>query len=127
MLARLGEDIEGVLTEIERDPRKGQKLCECEMVSVAEVEWVASDEDTHHLADIRRKTRLGMETCQGAFCTYRALPLLWQEKRKYDPLREELKRFLNQRWKGIRPVLWGQQLRETELTRAIYASVLLLD
>ncbi|HEY8910758.1 MAG TPA: anaerobic glycerol-3-phosphate dehydrogenase subunit GlpA [Desulfosporosinus sp.] len=124
MLARLGEDIEGVLTEIERDPRKGQMLCECEMVSAAEVEWVASDQDTHHLADIRRKTRLGMGTCQGAFCTYRALPLLLQEKGRYDPLREELKRFLNQRWKGIRPVLWGQQLRETELTRAIYASVL---
>lgn len=127
MLARLGEDIKDVLTEMQRDPSKGQMLCECEMVSVAEIEKVASDEDTHHLADIRRKTRLGMGTCQGAFCTYRALPLLWREKGKYDPLCDELKRFLNQRWKGIRPVLWGQQLRETELTRAIYASVLHLD
>lgn len=124
MLERLGEDAEDVLMKIQGDPRKGQMLCECEMVSVAEVEKVASDENTHNLADIRRKTRLGMGTCQGAFCTYRALPLLWQEKGKYDPLRDELKRFINQRWKGIRPVLWGQQLRETELTRAIYASIL---
>ncbi len=124
MLERLGEDAENVLAEIQSDPRKGQMLCECEMVSVAEVEKVAADEDTHHLADIRRKTRLGMGTCQGAFCTYRALPLLWQEKGKYDPIKDELKRFINQRWKGIRPVLWGQQLRETELTRAIYASIL---
>lgn len=124
MLERLGTDAAQVLAEIQRDPRKGQMLCECEMVSVAEVEKVASDEDTHHLADIRRKTRLGMGTCQGAFCTYRALPLLWQEKGKYDPLQDELKRFINQRWKGIRPVLWGKQLRETELTRAIYANIL---
>ncbi|HUX46993.1 MAG TPA: anaerobic glycerol-3-phosphate dehydrogenase subunit GlpA [Desulfosporosinus sp.] len=124
MIERLGADAEDVLMEIQRDLRKGQMLCECEMVSVAEVEKVASDKDTHHLADIRRKTRLGMGTCQGAFCTYRALPLLWQDKGKYDPLRDELKRFINQRWKGIRPVLWGQQLRETELTRAIYASIL---
>lgn len=124
MLERLGEDAKNVLAEIQSDPRKGQMLCECEMVSVAEVEKVAADEDTHHLADIRRKTRLGMGTCQGAFCTYRALPLLWQEKGKYDPIKDELKRFINQRWKGIRPVLWGQQLRETELTRAIYASIL---
>ncbi|MDP4159488.1 MAG: anaerobic glycerol-3-phosphate dehydrogenase subunit GlpA [Bacillota bacterium] len=124
MLERLGTDAESVLTEIQRDPRKGQMLCECEMVTFAEVEKVASDKDAHHLADIRRKTRLGMGTCQGAFCTYRALPLLWREKGKYDPLQEELKRFINQRWKGIRPVLWGQQLRETELTRGIYASIL---
>jgi glycerol-3-phosphate dehydrogenase len=54
MLQRLGEDAEDVLAEIQRDPRKGQMLCECEMVSVAEVEKVAADADTHHLADIRR-------------------------------------------------------------------------
>jgi len=124
MLERLGSEAEQVLAAIQKDPSKGQMLCECEMVSVAEVEKVAADEDTHHLADIRRQTRLGMGTCQGAFCTYRALPLLWQVKGKYVPLQEELKRFINQRWKGIRPVLWGQQLRETELTRAIYASIL---
>jgi glycerol-3-phosphate dehydrogenase, anaerobic, A subunit len=124
MLERLGTDAEKVLIEIQRDPRKGQMLCECEMVSIAEVEKAASDDDAHHMADIRRKTRLGMGTCQGAFCTYRALPLLWREKGKYDPLQDELKRFINQRWKGIRPVLWGQQLRETELTRAIYSCIL---
>jgi glycerol-3-phosphate dehydrogenase len=94
MLERLGPDAEKVLAKIRRNPRKGEMLCECEMVSVAEVEQVASDEDTHQLADIRRKTRLGMGTCQGAFCAYRALPLLWQEKGKYDPLQEELKRFI---------------------------------
>ena len=127
MLERLGDDAEEVLTKIMDDPRKGQMLCECEMVSVAEVEKVASDEDSHHLADIRRKTRLGMGTCQGAFCTYRVLPLLGLENKKFDPLQDELKRFINQRWKGIRPVLWGQQLRETELTRAIYASILQLN
>ena len=127
MMDRLGEDLESVLAEIERSPAKGQMLCECEMVSVAEVEKVAADQDTHHLADIRRKTRLGMGTCQGAFCTYRALPLLWQDKGKYDPLEDELKHFINQRWKGIHPVLWGQQLRETELTRAVYSSILQLD
>ncbi|MDQ7093083.1 anaerobic glycerol-3-phosphate dehydrogenase subunit GlpA [Desulfosporosinus sp. PR] len=127
MLARLGEDAEEVLAEILHNPGKAQMLCECEMVCIAEVEKIAADENAHHLADIRRKTRLGMGTCQGAFCTYRALPLLWQEKGKYDSLRDELKRFINQRWKGIRPVLWGQQLRETELTRAIYASILQVD
>lgn len=124
MLERLAEDAESVLTEIQREPRKGQMICECEMVTVAEVERAVADDDTHNLADIRRKTRMGMGTCQGAFCTYRAMPLLWQKKEKYNSLQDELRKFLNQRWKGIRPVLWGQQLRETELTRAIYAGIL---
>ncbi len=124
MLERLGQEAVAVLERIREDPGKGQLLCECEMVTVAEVEKAVADPDAHHLADVRRKTRLGMGTCQGAFCTYRALPLMWREGEKYDPLGRELVRFLNQRWKGIRPILWGEQLRETEFTRAIYAGLL---
>ncbi len=124
MLERLGAETVEVLAAIREDPGKGQLLCECEMVTVAEVEKAVVDPDAHHLADVRRKTRLGMGTCQGAFCTYRALPLMSREGEKYDPLSLELIRFLNQRWKGIRPVLWGEQLRETEFTRAIYAGLL---
>jgi len=124
MLERVGSDAADILHKIALDPTKGQMLCECEMVSLAEVERAVSDDDVHFLADIRRKTRLGMGTCQGAFCGYRALPLLRLEKDKYAPFREELQDFLNQRWKGIRPVLWGAQLRETELTRGIYGGLL---
>ena len=124
MLERVGSDAEDILHNIELDPTKGQMLCECEMVSLAEVERAVADEDVHFLSDIRRKTRLGMGTCQGAFCGYRALPLLRREKDKYAPFREELQDFLDQRWKGIRPVLWGAQLRETELTRGIYGGLL---
>lgn len=125
-LERLGEQAPLVLDQIERNPGKGQMLCECEMVSIAEVENAVRDVDAHSLADIRRKTRLGMGTCQGAFCSYRALPLLWKEEKKFGSLNRQLKEFLDQRWKGIRPVLWGQQLRETELTRAVYSGVLRL-
>ncbi|MDA8228731.1 MAG: anaerobic glycerol-3-phosphate dehydrogenase subunit GlpA [Desulfitobacterium hafniense] len=124
MLERLGDQAEEVLREISQNPRKGQMICECEMVTLAEVEKVIADDDTHNLADVRRKTRLGMGTCQGAFCTYRAISLLIDKGYRKDTLVVELKNFLNQRWKGIRPVLWGQQLRETELTRAIYAGLL---
>lgn len=124
MLERVGTDAEDILRKIELDPTKGQMLCECEMVSLAEVERAVSDDDVHVLSDIRRKTRLGMGTCQGAFCGYRALPLLRCEKDKYAPFREEIQSFLDQRWKGIRPVLWGAQLRETELARGIYGGLL---
>lgn len=123
MLERLGEEAEEVLAQIEENPRLGQILCECEMVTLAEVQKIIKDPDTHHLADVRRKTRLGMGTCQGAFCTYRALPLLFGESGRFN-VQRELEGFLDQRWKGIRPVLAGDQARETELTRAIYAGLL---
>ncbi len=70
VLDRLGDEAGTVLDEIEQDPSKSRLICECEMVSLAEIQKVFADEDTHYLADVRRKTRLGMGTCQGAFCTF---------------------------------------------------------
>ncbi|WP_434511875.1 anaerobic glycerol-3-phosphate dehydrogenase subunit GlpA [Desulfitobacterium sp. AusDCA] len=124
MVNRLGEQASEVLTEIKCDPSKAQLVCECEMVTLAEVEKTARTEDVYNLSDIRRRTRLGMGTCQGLFCAYRTLPLTLKVNGKHQSLSQEMKNFLNQRWKGIRPVLWGRQLREAELTRAIYAGVL---
>jgi glycerol-3-phosphate dehydrogenase len=40
---------------------------------------------------------------------------------------EILKGFLEERWKGIRPVLWGTSLREQELIETIYKGPLTLD
>ena len=38
-----------------------------------------------------------------------------------------LREFLEGRWNGIRPILWGQQMREAELTRGIYGAALNID
>ena len=40
---------------------------------------------------------------------------------------DNIKNFLQERWNGLRPALWGGQLREAELTRAIYLSTLNFD
>jgi glycerol-3-phosphate dehydrogenase len=34
-----------------------------------------------------------------------------------------LKAFLNERWKGIRPVLWGVSVREEEMIESIYKGI----
>jgi glycerol-3-phosphate dehydrogenase len=39
----------------------------------------------------------------------------------------QLKGFLEERWKGIRPVLWGDQLREQQFIEEMYMGVLNLD
>ena len=40
---------------------------------------------------------------------------------------DNIKNFLQERWNGLRPALRGGQLREAELTRAIYLSTLNFD
>jgi glycerol-3-phosphate dehydrogenase len=35
-----------------------------------------------------------------------------------------LKEFLEERWRGIRPVLWGVSLKEEELIESIYKGIL---
>ncbi len=39
----------------------------------------------------------------------------------------QLKEFLEERWRGVRPVLWGNQLRELQFMEEIYLGILNLD
>ncbi len=126
MADRLGDDLPDVLQQVELAGRAGESdgnplLCECEMVSLAEIERVARDPSTHSLTDIRLRTRLGMGTCQGTFCSVEhGVPL------ELSPT-DNVRRFLQERWRGLRPALWGTQAREMELGRAVYAGTLNLD
>lgn len=40
-------------------------VCECEDVTVGEVNYAVNELDVHNLIDLRRRTRVGMGTCQG--------------------------------------------------------------
>jgi glycerol-3-phosphate dehydrogenase len=128
-VARLGQKFAAVTQQVEKDPRRGQLVCECEMVTTAELEMVAKEDTTFTIDDIRRKTRMGMGTCQGAFCTLRSVGIMadLQVDQQGCDTAQQLKDFLQARWAGIRPVLWGHQMREAELTRAIYAATLNID
>ncbi len=126
---RLGDAFVNVVESLtESGTKKNDLLCECEMVSTEEVIHVAQDEATHSLTDIRLRTRLGMGTCQGIFCSLRAIGTLTERNIpfKLNPT-ENLRSFLNERWKGLRPALWGMQLKELELGRAIYVATLNID
>lgn len=103
-------------------------VCECEYVTRAAVEEVARERDTHDLGDIRRALRLGMGPCQGGFCTYRAAGVL-HDLHHLPPATTNaaLRRFLEERWKGIKPVLWGDDLRQVKLDEEMYLNLLGLD
>lgn len=113
--------LEQLVKDIEKDNKLGEIVCECENVSRAEINAVAEDSTSHSISDIRRRTRLGMGTCQGTFCTYRAVGTVKSLKKDWTEDTSKLFReFLEARWKGIRPVLWGNQMRDVDLTRGIY-------
>ncbi len=103
-------------------------VCECELVSKREVVSVFKVTGSSDLYDIRVRTRVGMGSCQGGFCTYRLLGILHELDMVPDyKANEILIDFLEGRWKGIKPILWGDQLREEQLIEGIYMGIFALD
>lgn len=103
-------------------------VCECEEVSVGEVEYAINELQVNNLIDLRRRTRVGMGTCQGELCACRAAGLMnHYQVLSPDKSKEDLTIFLNERWKGIRPIAWGDTLRESEFTSWVYEGVCGLD
>lgn len=98
-------------------------VCECEEVSVGEVKYAVNELDVHNLVDLRRKTRVGMGTCQGELCSCRAAGMLADAHKCTERAKEDLKNFVNERWKGMYPICWGDTLRESEYSQWIYSGV----
>jgi len=85
------------------------------------VQYAVDDLNVQTLLDLRRRTRVGMGTCQGELCACRAAGLLNRLNITSEAQSiSQLSAFLNERWKGIRPVAWGDALRESEFTRWVY-------
>ena len=99
-------------------------VCECESVSVGEVRHAVNDLTVRTLTDLRRRTRVGMGPCQGELCACRAAGLLARYGVcRPDEAIAQLANFLEERWKGIRPLAWGETLNESEFTMWLYQGV----
>jgi glycerol-3-phosphate dehydrogenase len=99
-------------------------VCECELVTVGEIVHAAQSLAVHNLTDLRHRTRVGMGPCQGELCTSRATTLLTRlgvssPRSAY----RELGKFLEERWKGVSPLNWGETIRESEFTLWLYQGV----
>jgi glycerol-3-phosphate dehydrogenase len=109
------------------DNRDTALVCECEGVSVAEVEYAIEELGAKNIINLRRRTRLGMGTCQGKMCACRAAGLLSKANSCTRRSIEDLASFMNERWKGIFPVAWGDTLAEAQFNSWIYEGVCGLD
>jgi glycerol-3-phosphate dehydrogenase len=96
-------------------------VCECEAVTAGEIQYAIENLAVKNLLDLRRRTRVGMGTCQGELCACRAAGLLnrFQVTTPAQSL-NQLSAFLNERWQGVQPVAWGDALRESEFTRWVW-------
>jgi glycerol-3-phosphate dehydrogenase len=113
------------LARVEESDSSGDLVCECELATRAVVEHAIVAGDVNTIDDIRRDVRLGMGPCQGGFCTYRAAGTVHALRRPAagDSSRA-LSDFLQERWKGLWPVVKGDQLRQARLNELVYRDVL---
>jgi glycerol-3-phosphate dehydrogenase len=111
--------------DFEKGRADNPMVCECELVSQADVLEAARLHPKGQLDDLRRVLRVGMGPCQGGFCAFRTAGLLHGHG-EYDraEANASLRAFVQERWKGQRPVLWGQQLRQARLDAWIFQGVL---
>jgi glycerol-3-phosphate dehydrogenase len=118
---RLSERLERKESELADE----QLICECEMIPRGKLEDAMRRRASINLDDIRRLLRLGMGPCQGGFCIYRATGILHGlDGMTAEQANGALLDFLQERWKGIWPILYGDQLRQARLDDWIFQGVL---
>ncbi len=102
-----------------------QLICECEFIPRRRLEDAMRERQTTNLDDIRRMLRLGMGPCQGGFCIYRATGILHGvEQLDGAEANASLRHFLEERWKGVWPILYGDQLRQAGVDDWIFQGLL---
>ena len=107
-------------------------LCECEMVPQSAVDRVNASLQRKHaptsLTAIGRRTRVGKGPCQGTFCSQRVAAHLY-DCGEFAAARgvSELREFLNERWRGQRPLAWDTMLPQYELQEAVHCGIFGLE
>ncbi len=116
----------------ERNDPADMILCECEMVPQSAVDEIIKSapgaEQHMTLRAIGLRSRIGKGACQGSFCAARVASHLY-DRGIYDCTegRDHLRDFVSERFKGVRPILWGKQMPQLELAEALHCGLMGLD
>lgn len=113
------------LADREADRLDDQIVCECELMNRRMFTDLLNRSPASTLDDLRRQLRLGMGPCQGGFCSARAVGIAHDEG-AIDVQRATglLRLFLKNRWIGLWPILYGDQVRQAALDNWIYQGTL---
>ena len=111
-----------------KDKMDNALVCECEEVTVGEIKYVVEKQHVKTLTQLRRRTRVGMGTCQSELCAMRAAHVLGAACGiSVKESTADLADFINERWKGMYPVGWGPTLNEAQLMSNVYQGLCGLD
>jgi len=107
-------------------------LCECEMVPQSAIDEIVrcapGAEADMTLEAIALRSRAGKGPCQGSFCGIRIASYLYDRGYYRDKTGlVHMRDFFNERFKGMRTVIWGQQAAQMELAEALHCGLLGLD
>lgn len=115
----VGEKANNIEKKLKQDDILNTVVCECEQVTLVEIESVITDR--FNLNDIRRRTRIGMGTCQGTYCLYRTAVLAAERGiASTNEVEHALKDALKERQKGMRVTAFGETAKQLEMMNAIY-------
>lgn len=120
-----------------KDWIKGHKssdmlLCECEMVPQSAIEEIVSNFDIFEkqadLIGIGKRSRIGKGSCQGSFCSIRIAAYLYDRGHlSADQGIDNIKEFINGRWKGQRCLLWDMPVIQADLQEAMHCGLFGLE
>jgi glycerol-3-phosphate dehydrogenase len=119
MLRKYGPRQPQVAKACMASPRGKELICSCEQILRGEVEHFSRDPDVRTLTDLMRRTRVGMGFCQSGLCALQALSATGELGPHGS--KRALEDFLTERWKGIEPVLEGEQLRQEAFKSYLYS------
>lgn len=107
-------------------------LCECEMVPQSAIDQIVlcapGAESEMTLEAIALRSRAGKGPCQGSFCGIRIASYLYDRGYYHDATGLlHMRNFFNERFKGMRTIIWGQQAAQMELAEALHCGLLGLD
>lgn len=113
------------LDALEHGDNPGALICECEIVTDRQIRAAVASGEVNTLHDLRRDLRVGMGPCQGGFCAYRAAAIRHEVSQdavghSLDLLTE----FAQRRFWGMKPLLWGHNLRQALLAEHLYGRVI---
>ncbi len=118
---RLGDRAPEVLNTDEPNP----VVCGCEAVTRVEIQD-AIEQAGSDLNAVRIRTRASMGNCQGAFCCAGIANELYPTY-DADQVESALTELYQERWKGQRHALWGEQLSQAMLGYALHATTMNRD
>ena len=114
-------------------PGPGDSLiCECEMVSESMVDQIVdslkAEGRSPVLEEVGHRSRIGKGPCQGTFCSFRLAAYLYRTGNlSGDQGLSQVREFVNERWKGLMPLVRDRELVRMELQESFLCGLFNMD